>query len=97
MTPAAWDVAKDGLGFLGAFLAAVPWFRDFFGRRDVASVRGVPPADERGRSFLKKIEARARQRFEEPRLSDLLCQLLGLMLIAAAFAVSALRGLRWLG
>ena len=97
MTAAGWDVLKDGLGFFGAVLAAVPWSLDFFGRdklRAVGRAKGARPSDE---ELLRQTQEDAAAYLMGPFRRDFLLQSLGLLLIAGSFAISALKGLGHLG
>jgi hypothetical protein len=80
-------VVKDTLGFLGPVTTAVPWIREFLVRRRRDQVVGIhveKPLDRVKEEISYEIESW----IAKAKPSDFALVILGLMMLAASFAIS---------
>ena len=87
-----WTITKDAVGFVGALLATVPWFRDFYGRMRVARIEGLPVGDSL-RSLQAELQLSVETWIAAPKVSDLLWVLGGLVLVAVSFLIGLIQSL----
>ncbi|HYM31650.1 MAG TPA: hypothetical protein VEU47_10145 [Candidatus Cybelea sp.] len=81
-----WEVAKEALGFAGAGAMAYPWVRDFALRMQREGVIRLPIRGqfaEAQRHFSNVLS----RRIDRPKLSDMLITIIGMLLLAASFAI----------
>ena len=81
-----WSIAKDAVGFVGALVATVPWFRDFYGRKRVAQIKTFP-VDDSLRPLQTELQISADNWIASPKASDFLWMLGGLVLVAVSFLI----------
>ncbi|MGG5809255.1 hypothetical protein [Falsiroseomonas sp. CW058] len=77
---------------------AIPWFLDYLVKRDLerarrTRIRGEDPVRSQIRKDLQGWQGRLRDKLERPSSGQLRCQLLGVLLVGASFAISLLRGI----
>lgn len=92
MVYTGWDALKDFLGAIGPVLIALPWFIDFFLRKRRAKLQGMRAAGKLAQ-FRDEILNEVKGKIEEPKLSDLLLTLLGLICVCASFIIALFRGM----
>ena len=87
-----WTIAKDAVGFMGALIATVPWFRDFYGRLRVDRIRGLRVGDSL-RFLQAELQVSIESWIAAPKVSDLLWMLGGLGLVAVSFLIGLIQSL----
>jgi len=87
-----WEIAKDGLGLLGAAAMAIPWLRDFFARQQRDWLRSVPVMGALADTVGRRVE-NMDERIRRAKRGDFYYMIFGLLLLALSFAISLWRGL----
>jgi len=82
------EVIKDLLGLLGALVMAVPFFKDFVRRLSRDEVRDLRRVFSPFAKALNKAEVEHTAAMEKASAWDLGLMILGVVLVAASFAVS---------
>lgn len=90
--PAVLAIIKESVGFVGAVALALPWLRDFAGRRKTAVIDQSRFAGSL-KALASEIVYAQETWLAKPKPFDLLATVLGLALLATAFAIGLVQAI----